>query len=119
NQSAEHRAIDIGTLPALPRLHHRGKRRERAIKPGAEIADRNAALDWRPAFLAGHAHHAAHRLHGDVERALLRIRAGLAVARYRTVDQTRVVLAQIVVAEAETLRHAGAIVLDEKIRLRY
>ena len=68
--------------------------------------------------LAGHRHQPGHALRHQVEPALVRRRAGLAVARDRGVDDARVQGVQRAVIETQPAQGAGAIILDEHVRAR-
>ena len=85
------------------------------VEPGAEVPDRDPALDRAAAGLAGDAHQPAHALHGDVERALARIGSGLTVPRDRAVHDPRIAGAHRGVVRAEAREHPGSVVLDEHV----
>src|SRR5215212_11641940 len=61
---------------------------------------------------------ARQRLNDRIIDALLHIRAGLADAADRDIDQARMALAQLVDAETEALHGAGPEILHQHIRLR-
>ena len=65
--------------------------------------------------LAGEAHDAAHRLGDEVEAAPVLVGPGAAEAGQRAVDQAGIVLAQILVAEAEALHRARREILDQHV----
>ena len=87
-----------------------------AEQAGRQVGDRDAALDRVAAGLAGDAHHARQPLRDQVEAGPLRVRAGLAEAGDRGVDQPRVDRAQRLVVGAEPRRHARPVVLDQRRR---
>ena len=66
---------------------------DRGIHAGEEVGDGDAHLLWAAAGqvvpLAGHAHQAAHALHGVVVAGAFSVRAGLAEAGDGAVDQAR------------------------------
>src|SRR3546814_18136646 len=81
DQAAQPRAVDLGALSGLPALHDSGEAGVARIETGAELADGHPAFDGRAAPLAGAAHGAAHRLHGDVEGVLSGLGTRLPLAR--------------------------------------
>ena len=85
------------------------------VEPGAEVSDRDTALDRTAAGLSGDAHQPAHALHGDVEGALARVGSGLAVPRDRAVHDSRIAGADRGVVRAEPREHPGTVVLDEHV----
>ena len=113
----EDRAVDMRALAGRSGPHHGREDHVSGVEPGREVADRHAALHGRALLLARHAHEAAHGLHGDVERALLGVRAGLAIAGDRAVDEPRIARLQLVVAEARADQRARPEVLDEHVRV--
>ena len=94
----------------------RGEDADQREQRRAQVGDRHAGLDRRSPFGgAGHRHQARETLRDQIEAALGRPRAGLAVAGDRGVDQPRVLAAQRVVVEAEARHHARPVVLDEDV----
>ena len=75
------------------------------------------AFHRRAAGIAGDAHHARHRLRHQVEAGPLGPRPGLAEAGDAGVDQPRIDRLQRLVVDAEPLRHAGPVVLDQDVRV--
>src|SRR5438132_2261718 len=61
---------------------------------------------------------ARQRLNDRIIDALLHIRAGLADAADRDIDQARMTLAQLFYAETEALHGAGPKILHQDVRLR-
>src|SRR5713101_1604322 len=90
--------------PALGAMRERRADRDRGVHAGDDVGDGDAGA-LRPAArravrFAGDAHHAAHALDHEVVAGALAIRAGLAEARDRAVDEARVDFLQVVVGEA-------------------
>ena len=69
----------------------------------------------RPVRLAVDGHDAAHALRDQVEAALVAVGAIVAVAGELRVDQTRVLCAEHLVAEAGALHDRGPVVLHEDV----
>src|SRR5262245_33778549 len=90
----------------------RRKNTDEREQAGAEIGDRDAGLDRRPAGLSRDRHDAGHSLRDQIESALATLRARLAVAGDRRVDQTRIRRRQRTVVETKRGHHARAIILD-------
>ena len=81
-------------------------------QPRAEVGQRYARLDRRTARLARNRHDPRDALRDEIETALGSIGSCLPVAGDRCVDEPRIDLRQGVVAQAEAIHHARAIVLD-------
>ena len=103
--------------PVLIAMDQRGVDRDRGVEAGADVADRHADARRRLALVAGDAHDAAHALHDHVVGGVLRVRAGVAEARGRGVDQLGIPLVQRVPAVAQLLHRAGPEVLDDDVGL--
>ena len=91
------------------------------VQPGQDVGERDARL-LRPAArqrvaLAGHRHQPAHALDHEVVAGALGVRAGLAEAGDRAVDQARIGLRQALVVEAVFLQPADLVVLDQNVGL--
>ena len=109
----EQRGVDALAFPGLQPVHVRGEHAHRGENAGGDIGHRRAALHRRaPGSLSGDAHQPGHPLRDQVEAAALGIRAGAPEARDLAVDQSRIDLAQRLVAQAEALHRALAEVLD-------
>ena len=100
-------------------LHHGGLNGREAENAAENIGHEHCARR-RPLPIARVSHQRAveaalrvdnHRIGGK-----LGLRAGLAVAGYRAIDQAWIDLAQRFIAETETLHHAGAEILDHNVR---
>ncbi len=105
-------------LPGALALEQRGRERERARHAGGVIDRRRAELDRMHVLGAGHRHDAGGRLDHVIVGGLLPARAVLAESRERRIDEARVDLRQVLVAEAQRVERAGAIVLDEHVGCR-
>ena len=97
-------------------LYERGEDAKGGEDTGGDVGDRRAALDRRSVrALAGDAQQPAHALGDEVEAAPIGIGAGAPEAGNLAIDQPRVGLLQPVVAEAEALHGAAAVVLDHHV----
>ena len=115
--AVEHRDIDLGGLAGLEAMDDRGIHRDGGVEAGADVADRHADAGGRLPLVAGDAHDAALALHDHVVGGILGVRAGVAEARGRGVDQLGILLVQSVPAVAQLLHRAGAEVLDHDVGL--
>ena len=104
-------------LPVRSLEERRGER-ERTGHPGRIIDRRRAELDRVHVLRAGHRHDAGGRLDDMIVSGLLAARPVLAECRKRRIDQPRIDLGEILVAEPERLKGPGAIVLDEHVGRR-
>src|SRR5439155_1293987 len=116
----EEREIELLPDTALLAVRKRGADRDRGVHPGDDVGDGNAGA-LRPAArrivgLAGDAHHPAHALDHEVVAGALAVRAGLAEARDRAVDEARIDLLQVFVGKAVAREVAELVVLDEHVR---
>src|SRR5262245_34865092 len=95
---------------------------DRRVHAGNDVADRYTRLLRPPAgkivALAGDAHQSGHALDHEVVAGALGVRPGLAEARHRAVDEPRVDLPQILVAQAVTREVADFVVLHQHVALR-
>ena len=98
-------------------MDQRGIDRHRGEEAGADVADRHADPGRRLALVAGDAHDAAHALHDHVVGGILGVRAAVAEARGRGVDQLGILLVQRFPAIAQLLHRAGPEVLDDDVGL--
>jgi len=79
-----------------------------------DVGDRGANLDGRSARpFAGDAHEAAHALRYQTGAGALGVRLGAPEAEDRAVDQSRVLPAQLRVAETQALHHAAAVAFKQ------
>ena len=92
--------------------------RDHAIKPGEQIADRDARLLRRSFGLAGDAHHSRHALDEEIVSGALRVRAGLSEACHRAIDQPRIERFQALVIEAELPQPPDLEILDQYVGAR-
>src|SRR5207253_3205934 len=83
----------------------------------AEVGDGDADAHRSLAGNARDAHQPAHALRDLVHSGPIPVRAALPEARDAPVDQARVDLAQALVVDAQALLHAGAVILDDDVRL--
>ena len=106
------RRVDLlagaGAMTMLERRENADEREQ----AGAEIGDRNAGLDRRPAGLSRDRHDAGDALRDQIEPALGALRTGLAVSGNRRVNQARVRSRERGVVETERGHHAWTIILD-------
>ena len=86
----EQRRIHILALPRSLRADVGGQRGVDGEQRAADVGDRHAGLHRRAAGIAGHAHHARHRLRHQVEARAVGPGPGLAEAGDAGVDQPRV-----------------------------
>ncbi len=110
----ERRVDMLADASAITVVEGRQDRRQ-CEQRGAEIGQRHAHLDRRPAWLAGHRHQSGDPLGDEIEAAFGGVRPGLSVARDRGIDQRRTILCQRRVIEAEPAHDSRSIVLDEDI----
>jgi len=92
---------------------------DRAVQMRAryEIGDWHAGLERTAAEFAGGAHQPAHCLDREVERKLVRIRAGAAKAGSRGVDQPRIRLQEDIRTKAEARHDCRGEVLHQHVGL--
>ncbi|CAM2153002.1 hypothetical protein PT2222_20033 [Paraburkholderia tropica] len=110
----EHRHVDMAAAPGFAALDQRRENVRVRVHAGGDIGDR--ATGFR-GFVgrAGNRQKARLALDQQVVGLLVAIRTVAAIARDIADDQTRITLAQRVVAEAEPLRRAGREVLHEHV----
>ncbi|MNQ98931.1 hypothetical protein D3C85_1146490 [compost metagenome] len=106
-------------LPAHLAPGKRGQNGIAGIQSGYQVHHGNADLH-RPSAravirLPGNAHQPAHGLDHEVIGGLLRARAGLTEARDGAVHETRILLAQLLIAQAQPLQRANLEVLQYDI----
>ncbi len=98
-------------------LHQRRQNAHGRQTAGGDISYRRADFDRRAArALPGDAHQPAHPLRHQIKAALLRIRAGAAIAGDGTIDQLRVLRFHLVIRSAVMIHGAQAIVFDKHVR---
>src|SRR5947208_13102772 len=109
--------IDEPPAPGLRPLVQCGEDRHRPKYPADHVAQRYAELHRHMTPLAIDAERTRQGLRHDVERRLVPQRALEAKAADRAVDEARVDSRQLLVAEPEPVHHAGAVILDEDVRV--
>jgi hypothetical protein len=111
----EQRHIELlaptGLLPLQQREQHALEQMHsgRVVREGRGIDHDRIALARAPR------HHAGHRLRQHVLTAFVRIGAGEAEAGTDRVDQPRIDLAQLLIAEAHAVHHAGAEIVHHHV----
>ncbi len=111
----QHRHIDELTLAGMGALEQRRGHGEGGGHAGQHVADREAGAGRPHLGVAGQRHDARQRLDLAVIAGLVAIRAGLAEAGHRAIDQPRVDLGQRGIADAEPVHHAGAEILHDHV----
>ena len=101
--------------PVCVAMPQRGQQADRHRQARQHIGHRGARAGRLAAGPAGGAHQAAHRLGDDVVARAQPIRPGVAEAGDRRIDQPRVHGLQRVVAQAELVHRAGAVVLHHHV----
>src|ERR1041384_7090725 len=115
--AVEHREVDVAALAAA---RASGKRREDGDgdpQTRGEVGDRQAGLHRSASALAGEAHDAAHRLEHGVVALLVRVRAALAEAGARHVDERRVERGKHRVVESVATERADRKILEHDVGL--
>ncbi len=115
--AVEHGDVDLGRSAGLEAMDDRGVDRDGGVEAGADVTDGHADAAGRLALVAGDAHDAAHALHDHVIGRVLGVRAGMAEARSRRVDELRVLGVQRLPAVAQLFHRAGPEVLDHDVGL--
>src|SRR5438045_9427904 len=104
------------TLARVFAMRERGADRDRGIHAGDDVGDRHARA-LRPAArgvvrLAGDAHHSAHPLNHEIVARMFAVRAGVAEAGDGAVDEPRIELTQLRIAEPIAPEVAVLVVLN-------
>jgi hypothetical protein len=89
------------------------------IDARVDVRHRRGGFDRRAVLFSGMRHDAPGRLDDEIHAGVLRHRPALAEGGDRAVDEARIDCAQVVVAEALAVHHAGAEVLDEHVRVAH
>ena len=89
-----------------------------AVQPAHQVGHADADLARLLALRPGDRHDAAGRLDDEVDAAARRVRAAMAEAGERAIDQTRKFIFQIAVGQAVFRQRAGLVVLEQDIALR-
>src|ERR1700740_772057 len=112
-----HRALDPLALAGELPLIERRKDADRGVEAGAGVADRRTRLDRAAVGLAGDRHRTPGRLRNHVKGEGILVRAGVAKALDRHIDDARVDFADDVIAKTEPFDDAGGEILGEDIGL--
>ncbi len=113
----QHRHIDLHAGIRALALVERGDDADGGEEAGGDIADGRADAGGRTARMAGDAHDAAHGLDDHVIGRAISVRAAMAEARGRGVDQARMAFMQHIPAIAQFFHGAGTVVLYQHIGL--
>ncbi len=114
-RDVQHRAVDVLALAGALALEQRAGEGEGAHRAGRVVDDRRADLDRMDIRRAGRRHHAGQRLDGVVVGRLVSARAVLSEGGHRAVDQLRIDLLHVFVADAEGRECAGPVILDHDV----
>src|SRR5579875_546964 len=112
-----HRHLDVLALAGELPLIERGQDADRAMQPGAGVADRQTGLDRPAVGLAGDRHRPAGRLRDHVEGEIVPVRPVIAEALDLGIDDPGIDLSDLVVAEAEPLDDPGREIFDKDVGL--
>ena len=117
-RAIEHADIHERALPRVARADHRGQQADRTgQRTAGEIGDLHVRQHRRTARLAELVQHARVTAVVHVMPGAIAVRAGLAVAGQRRIDEPRVDLPQRLVAAAQLVHHAGAEGLNHHVGL--
>jgi len=116
--SVEHREVDVAAAPGRGAPVQAREHRDRDPERGRQVGERQAGLDGRAARFARQAHQPAHRLEDRVVAFLVGVRAGLAEAGARHVDDALVPGGDRRVVEAVAAERPDREVLDHDVGLR-
>jgi hypothetical protein len=95
----------------------RGQDADRGEETGIDVGDRIAGFHRRTARFAGDGHQAGEALRDQIEAAAVAERSIETISRHRAVDEPGVDLRQHVVAQAQLLQRASAVVLGQHVRV--
>ena len=98
-------------------VHQSGQYADGQVQAAQHVAHRRADTGGLSAGPAGGAHQAAHGLPHDVIACTLAQGAGVAKAGDGAVDDRRIDLLEHIVAQAQLFHGAGAVVLNDNVRL--
>ena len=122
NLRIEQRHVDVLALASALTMEQGGLDADGAVEPGEDVGECHADLHRlrtrHTVRLARDRHDAAHALDHEVIAGALRIRAGLAEARERAVDEARVDGLEALIVEAIFLEAADLEVLHDDVGLR-
>ncbi len=118
----EERHVDVLAFARAVAVRERGEDRDRRVQARREIGDRDARLLRAAArqavALAGDAHEAAHPLDDEVVAGAVRVRARLAEARHRAIDEAGLHGRERRVVEPVFRELADLVVLEHDVALR-
>jgi hypothetical protein len=112
----EHRHVDELAAAGPATCVQRRQDRERREHPGGDVGDRHARAHAGAARGAGYADHAAFSLHDQIERRAVAVRAVLAEAGDRAVDDLRITVTRARVVDPQLLHGADPQVLQHHVR---
>jgi hypothetical protein len=101
---------------AAGRTPHQGRAdRRHAVQAGIHVGDRNPQQRWWFARIAKLRHRAGFCFRDQAEAGFRRIRPGMPIGRDRAIDQARIELGKLGIAEAEFFQRAEAVILDKDV----
>ena len=113
--------IDPLALAGDGAIRQCGANRNRRVHAGGQIDDRHAAALRAAAGhivgFAGDAHHAAHALRHEIVTGAVFIGPGLAEARHRTINEARIDLREVFVAETVTRQITDLVIFEQHVAL--
>src|SRR2546428_3878376 len=110
-----HGDLDLLAFAGRVALHERGEDPDHAVHPGARVSDGRPDVGRRAVREAGDAHRPAHRLRDRLLPLVVTVRPVRPEPLDARVHEARIELPDFAMAEAQTLEHAGAEVLQEHI----
>ena len=111
-----HRHLDLLTFAGHRALHERGEDPDHAVHAGPRIANGRPHVRRRPVGEPGDAHRAAHGLRDGLVALVVGVRSVRPEPLDARVHQPRVQRAHHRVAEAQTIEHTRAEVLEQHVR---
>ena len=115
----EQREIEVLAAAGFGAVRERGAHGDRRVHAGDDVGDRDSrflrAAARKIVALPGDAHHAAHALDHEIVAGPLAPGAGLAEPGHRAVDELRIDLLQVAVAEPVAGEIAELVVLEEHV----
>ena len=109
------REINVPAAAAADPAEQRRADRRHAVHAGVHVGDGHSKQRRRLARDPNQRHRAALGLGNQAESRSRRVRAGVSVSRHRAIHQPRVAPGQLLVAQAQFIEGAGAVVLDEDV----
>ena len=110
------REVDVLAAPTGHAPEQRRIDRGYSVDAGVHVGQRDPEQRRRLAGDSDHGHRAALRLGNEAESRVVGVRAAVAVGRDRAVNEPRIALGQIRVAETEPVERSRPVVLDEDVR---